>query len=247
VLRLGVSGGQIQSKLLINAVTGRLYDLNNPIQRAACPLQSIALVFNADNIWANIQLEDDPTRCSYELFNPQMWTPFFTATFNRETCQQQYAMKFDTIQKSIHYTEESFEWYVDRASKIERMVERRFEKWRSLTTHWDYGVCKVLRDFLLSFEAHAQREEVAINMDRPLTALKNAYGSIYGFPLHFNDSGDKKLLEASDDNPIISAVRNTKIHENEDSKAVFALAVYIHPYPNRMGSVWLYVASLMEK
>jgi hypothetical protein len=192
------------------------------------------MIFNADNIWANVQIEDDPTRCSYELFNPTMWVPFFNQSFNKEIAQQQYAMKFDTIQKSIHYTEESFEWYIERASKIERMVERRFEKWRTLTTHWDYGVCKVLRDFLLSFESHAQREEVAINMDRPLQALRNAYGSIYGFPLHFKDSGDKKLLEVSEDNPIIAAVRNTKIHENEDSKAVFALAVYIHPYPNRM-------------
>lgn len=247
VLRLGVSGGSLTSKLLYNAVTGRMYDLHNPTHRQACPLQRIAIVFNADNIWANVQEDDDPTRCGYELFNPQQWHPFFNAAFNRDHAQQQYSIKFDTIQKPIHYTEESFEWYVNRASKIERLIERRFEKWRTLTTHWDYGVCKVLRDFLLSFESHAQGDDVAITMDRPLHALKNAYGSIYGFPLHFRDSGDKKLLEMSDDNPIVSAVRNTKIHENEDAKTVFALAVYIHPYPNRMGSVWIYVASLTEK
>src|SRR4051812_48554598 len=113
-----------------------------------------------------------------------------------------------------------------------------------MSTKWDYGVCKILRDFLLNFESHAQHEDVALNIDRPLQQLASAYGSIYGFPLHFSDSGDARLLESSEDNPILKAVRNTKIHESEDSNAVFALAVYIHPYPNRMGSVWLYVACL---
>jgi hypothetical protein len=51
----------------------------------------------------------------------------------------------------------------------------------------------------------------------------------------------------TDENPIVKAVKHTKIHENEDANAVFALAVYIHPYPNRFGSIWLYVASLTEK
>ena len=123
-------------------------------------------------------------------------------------------------------------------------------------TRWDYGVCKVLRDMLLSFESHAQGEEgagvganasLALAAERPLAQLSAAYGSVYGFPLHFSDAGDARLLELTDDNPVLKAVRNTRIHESEDGKAVFALAVYIHPYPNRMGSVWLYIACLTDK
>jgi len=250
VLRLGVRSDLIESKLLFNAVTGECYDLNDPIQRQTCPMQSLACVFNSDNIWANIQVESDPTLISYELFNPKLWKPFFTPNnFTKEAAIQMYSMKFETIQRPIKYWEEPFEYYVDRANKIERLIERRFERWRQLHTHWDYGVCKILRDLLLSFEAHAQRDEpdLSMQMEKPLEAIKSAYGHMYGFPLHCSDSGDAKMLENSDENPVVKAVRNTKIHENEDTNAVFALAVYIHPYPNRLGSIWIYVASLTDK
>ena len=137
VLRLGVSGGAICSKVLINAVTGDSYDLLNARQREACPMQSLSLVFNADNIWANIQHDDDPVHCSFELFNPLLWRPFFygggggagksggaAPGFTKEIAAQQYAMKFDTIQKTIQYTEEPFEYYSARANKIERSAQR---------------------------------------------------------------------------------------------------------------------------
>ena len=258
MLRLGVQGGTIVSKLLINAVTGDSYDLLDVRQRESCPMQSISVLFNADNIWANIQVEDDPVRMSFELFNPQMWAAFFTAagshsstgggSFTAHMASQMYGMKFDTIQKSITYTEEPMAYYTDRANKIERLIERRFEKWRPSITRWDYGVSKILRDFLLTFEMHEQKEDgVALQLERPLVALTAAYpAGVYGFPLHFSDSGDSRMLESSDENPLVKSVMNTRIHESEDSNAVFALAVYIHPYPNRMGSVWMYVACLTD-
>jgi hypothetical protein len=45
----------------------------------------------------------------------------------------------------------------------------------------------------------------------------------------------------------VHAVKNARIHESEDPNAVFALAVYIHPYKNYIGSVWVYVACLTSK
>lgn len=43
---------------------------------------------------------------------------------------------------------------------------------------------------------------------------------------------------------IIDAVYQTGIHSSEFPQTEFALAVYIHPYPNNVLSVWVYLVSL---
>lgn len=61
---------------------------------------------------------------------------------------------------------------------------------------------------------------------------------VTGFPIH---------LPYSDIQHIVSTVERTSIHLCEDQKVEYALAVYVHPYPNDVLSVWLYVASLVPK
>lgn len=39
----------------------------------------------------------------------------------------------------------------------------------------------------------------------------------------------------------------TGVHKLETSNVEFALAVHIHPYPNMVLSIWIYVASLVRK
>jgi len=60
---------------------------------------------------------------------------------------------------------------------------------------------------------------------------------ISGFPLH---------LPFSELRPVIEAVYSTGVHSVEASKVEFALAVYVHPYPNNVLSVWVYLASLLR-
>ena len=64
---------------------------------------------------------------------------------------------------------------------------------------------------------------------------------VAGFPIH---------LRYSDIQHIVSTVERTGIHFNdlcEDQKVEYSLAVYVHPYPNNVLSVWLYVTSLVPK
>uniref|UniRef100_G3PLT2 Coiled-coil and C2 domain containing 2A n=1 Tax=Gasterosteus aculeatus TaxID=69293 RepID=G3PLT2_GASAC len=60
---------------------------------------------------------------------------------------------------------------------------------------------------------------------------------ISGFPLH---------LPFSEIRPIVEAVHSTGVHNVHASNVEFALAVYVHPYPNNVLSVWVYLASLMR-
>lgn len=46
--------------------------------------------------------------------------------------------------------------------------------------------------------------------------------------------------------PIIEAVYSTGVHNVQASNVEFALAVYVHPYPNNVLSVWVYLASLVR-
>lgn len=47
--------------------------------------------------------------------------------------------------------------------------------------------------------------------------------------------------------PIVETVYATGVHGHESNEIEFALAVYVHAYPNSVLSVWVYVASLMKK
>ncbi|XP_042545554.1 protein CC2D2B isoform X2 [Dipodomys spectabilis] len=58
---------------------------------------------------------------------------------------------------------------------------------------------------------------------------------VTGFPIQ---------MPYTDTQSIIDAVYQTGIHSSEFPQTEFALAVYIHPYPNNILSVWVYLASL---
>ncbi|MBZ3884863.1 Protein CC2D2B [Sciurus carolinensis] len=63
----------------------------------------------------------------------------------------------------------------------------------------------------------------------------------------FNDSnvaGFPIQMRYTDVQSVIDAVYQTGIHSSEFPQTEFALAVYIHPYPNNILSVWVYLASL---
>lgn len=48
----------------------------------------------------------------------------------------------------------------------------------------------------------------------------------------------------TDQDTIANLVYATGVWENDSPGVDFALAVHIHPYPNTVLSVWVYVASL---
>ena len=59
-----------------------------------------------------------------------------------------------------------------------------------------------------------------------------------GFPLHTSYTEMRMVIEK---------VRSTGVHINESSDVEFGLAVHIHPYPNSVLSVWVYIASMTRK
>uniref|UniRef100_A0A8C6A4S9 Coiled-coil and C2 domain containing 2B n=1 Tax=Marmota marmota marmota TaxID=9994 RepID=A0A8C6A4S9_MARMA len=65
--------------------------------------------------------------------------------------------------------------------------------------------------------------------------MKTQSIQITGFPIQ---------MRYTDVQSVIDAVYQTGIHTSEFPQTEYALAVYIHPYPNNILSVWVYLASL---
>lgn len=58
-----------------------------------------------------------------------------------------------------------------------------------------------------------------------------------GFPIN---------MPYTDTKAVCDAVYATGVHNYETSDVEFAVAVHVHPYPNSVLSVWVYVASLIR-
>eukprot|EP00462_Mataza_sp_D1_P028166 CAMPEP_0175178788 /NCGR_PEP_ID=MMETSP0087-20121206/35161_1 /TAXON_ID=136419 /ORGANISM="Unknown Unknown, Strain D1" /LENGTH=1801 /DNA_ID=CAMNT_0016470965 /DNA_START=62 /DNA_END=5468 /DNA_ORIENTATION=- len=236
--------GEPQKVVVFNAVTGKEYDLDDSQE---LPLTNVGCIFNDLNIWANTQKVDDPRKLSYDLYNTKAWDSLFPLEMMDPEIKKKNKIEVSSVQEPILYRppssrDRSFE---ERAFAIERIIEKNFERWRDpLETPWDYGVCKVLRDFLEKFERIKQGQSKFPDIQAVMETLRNAYDGIVGFPLEFVDAGNPKYLEDSQENPIVQAVMATRIQENEDPKTVYALAVYIYPYVNGVSALWVYVASL---
>ena len=59
-----------------------------------------------------------------------------------------------------------------------------------------------------------------------------------GFPIN---------MSFTDMPPVSEAVFSTGVHSIEDPDVEFALAVHIHPYPQGVFSLWIYVGTLRRK
>ena len=60
---------------------------------------------------------------------------------------------------------------------------------------------------------------------------------MFGFPIR---------LAYQNMGSVIEAVYNTRIHSTEIPGTEFALAIYVHPYPNYILSVWIFFATLVK-
>lgn len=102
-------------------------------------------------------------------------------------------------------------------------------------TRWNRYCTTTLKQFLPKLELSGG-QDVAEGHRHELQSLLGD-NRISGFPLH---------LPFSEIRPIIEAVYSTGVHNVQASNVEFALAVYVHPYPNNVLSVWVYLASLIR-
>ncbi|XP_013886702.1 coiled-coil and C2 domain-containing protein 2A [Austrofundulus limnaeus] len=206
-----------------NPSSGQCYETNDPF----CPLQTVGCLVNSDNVWFNVQEKASPQNLSLDITKSNLWKPFFSRFFSHPG--------LSSIQpEELVYRRTDKAAAVELQDRIEKILKERIMKWRSRhPTRWNRYCNNILKQFLPKLEL-SRGQEVAEGHCHELQSMLGDY-RVAGFPLH---------LPFSEIRPIVEVVHSTGVHNIQTSHVEFALAVYVHPYPNNVLSVWVYLASL---
>ncbi|XP_055480219.1 coiled-coil and C2 domain-containing protein 2A isoform X1 [Psammomys obesus] len=194
-----------------------------------CPLKSVGCLIGPDNIWFNIQHHDSPLRINFDVTKPKLWKSFFSRSLP-------YPGLSSVQPEELIYQRTDKAAAAELQDRIEKILKEKIMDWRPRhLTRWNRYCTSTLRHFLPLLEK-SQGEEIEDDHRAELLRQLGDY-RFSGFPLH---------LPYSEVKPLVEAVYSTGVHNIDVPNVEFALAVYIHPYPKNVLSVWIYVASLVR-
>ncbi|XP_061491540.1 protein CC2D2B isoform X3 [Rhineura floridana] len=210
---------------LWNPLSGQCYKQFD----AFCPLQSADCLISWENVWFNIQQNSSPMCVSFDISKESFWKQFLP--YNA-----QY-LKIQTVQpEELCYVPTDESLVVELQNRIEKTLKNKIMEWRSQQpTRWHRQCTSVLRQILLKLEFRNE-QTIKEKEENYLEAFQELYW-VTGFPIQ---------MPYLDLQSITEAVYQTGIHSSDVPNTEFALAVYIHPYPNNTLSVWIYLVSLVR-
>ncbi|XP_049646360.1 protein CC2D2B [Suncus etruscus] len=211
--------------LLWNPLTGRCYKQCDPF----CPLQSVDCLFDGGNIWFNVQQNNTLTAVHFDCSKERFWKQLLTKNFQEikaQSIQPEEIIYFNTDKSMVE----------DLKNRIERTLKCKMMEWRSKwPTRWNRQCTFILRQILPKLEL-ATKSFISSKEENELEKLLQFYW-VVGFPIQ---------MPYTDIQSVVDAVYQTGMHSSEFPQMEFALAVYIHPYPSNILSVWVYLASLIR-
>nr|XP_048270990.1 coiled-coil and C2 domain-containing protein 2A isoform X1 [Myodes glareolus]XP_048270991.1 coiled-coil and C2 domain-containing protein 2A isoform X1 [Myodes glareolus] len=194
-----------------------------------CPLKRVGCLIGTDNIWFNIQHHDSPLRINFDVTKPKLWKSFFSRSLP-------YPGLSSVQPEELIYQHTDKTAAAELQDRIEKILKEKIMDWRPRhLTRWNRYCTSTLRHFLPLLE-RSQGEDIEDDHRAELLRQLGDY-RFSGFPLH---------MPYSEVKPLIEAVYSTGVHNIDVPNVEFALAVYIHPYPKNVLSVWIYVASLVR-
>ncbi|GLH06303.1 Coiled-coil and C2 domain-containing protein 2A [Gryllus bimaculatus] len=213
---------------LWDPASGQFFDVHSSF----CPLRKVFCLINDENIWANVQNVELPQHTKFDVNKRSDWWPAFGRGIGSPTTsiQPQVLEYNNTSPAAVQFLQD----------KIEKHLRDSLVKWRrTARTYWNRYCVAILRKLLPALERETWKLDSAGQVDH-IHELQHILGShkMCGFPINMPYTNMAALTES---------VRSTGVYYIESPEVEFALAVYIHPYPNNVLSVWIYVASLMRR
>ncbi|KFR10504.1 Coiled-coil and C2 domain-containing protein 2A, partial [Opisthocomus hoazin] len=194
-----------------------------------CPLQNVYCLISCDNISFNMQEYDSPVRMNFDISKPKLWKSFFSRSLP-------YPGLRSVQPEELVYQHSDKAAAMELQGRIEKILKDKIMEWRPRhLTRWNRYCTSTLRNFLPLLEQN-QGKDVEDDHQAELQKQLGDY-RVSGFPIH---------MPFSEVRPLIEAVHSTGVHTIDVSNVEFALAVYIHAYPQNVLSVWIYVASLVR-
>ncbi|KAM9197163.1 protein CC2D2B isoform 1-T1 [Dugong dugon] len=209
--------------LLWNPLTGQCHKQFDPF----CPLQGVDCLFDDGNVWFNIQQNNTPMAVHFDYSKESFWKQMLPKNFQGRKAQ--------SIQpKEIIYSDTNKSMVEDIKNRIERTLKCKMMEWRpKQPTRWNRQCTSILRQILPKLEL-GTGSFVSSEEESEFERLLQFYW-VTGFPIQ---------MPYTDVQSVVDAVYHTGIHSSEFPQTEFSLAVHIHPYPNNVLSVWVYLASL---
>ncbi|GIY46724.1 coiled-coil and C2 domain-containing protein 2A [Caerostris darwini] len=195
-----------------------------------CPLQTVGCLISPDNVWANIQKNNHPSRINFDVSKSGDWKPFFSRSFPNPGLR--------SIQPSFLTYNASDSDYVQKLQEdLKNSLKESIKNWRSnISTTWNSNCNKILHKILTRLERNVGRTASDDSLQELEQVLKKY--KVDGFPL---------TMPYTDIDAVIETVFATSVHLTEDRNAEFSVAVYIHSYPCCVLAVWVYVAVLIPR
>ncbi|CAJ0920138.1 unnamed protein product [Ranitomeya imitator] len=225
--------------IIWNPSNGRFYGQYDTF----CPLQSVGCIINSDNIWFNVQQYDSPMSISFDTSRPKMWKPFFSRSYPNPglASVQLEELLYQRADKAAA---------MELQDRIEKLLKEKIME----SGDRDIPPAGTASALPLSGTSFLYWNRTKAKMWRKITEPNcrdswETTGMVYEWchsKVQFVFSGFPINMAFSDVRPLIEAVYSTGVHNNEVPSVEFALAVYVHPYPKSIYSVWIYVASLVR-
>jgi hypothetical protein len=246
VLRRRADGSRA---LVINAATGRSYDVRDPDM----PMQRVYLIIGEDNIWANIQPQMKPSDMSWNVEDSSLFERFV------KPGEQPLQEVVTPSQGPLLYRPPAKLLAARLQAEIEDTLRTRLRLWRrrfSTRTSFRSELTDRLRALLGGLEQRA----AAVGSSLGVSESWDAGGKGRGIDLaaaHIHRlaravTGHEVVgcpinMPFKDLQHVVQAVRHTAVHEVEDPRATFAVACMVTPYPGLVFSVWVYVLALIPE
>jgi hypothetical protein len=194
-----------------------------------CSFYSVGVVFNEQNVWANIQKDAEPYRIDWNFHDTKRWFPFFTADFPKPPIDFPH-------DNSLSYKPiaDGPARLLERSLDIE--IKRGVEGWREYQcTSWNPEVADRLRTVLQECERAVMSDQKGAQQQAALTI-----GAAYA---NYRMAGSPFCVPYTSNQQIIEEVRLREVWKTEASEVEFALAIYVVPYPNSLAVAWVALAS----
>ena len=237
----------LEDALMWDPFSGEVYSVYDS-SCSAC-MGEIAVVFNADNIWANVQPRARPHEMHWNLNDSAHWKPYFSVTG--------FAPRsLPTCQKTIAYQSYEPAFYERIASAVEREAMDAVVRIRSRQhTPFNRRVSRQLKEMLRDIEGHVLMSPDEAAMGISLGGGKGRVGTLT--ELHVNELGNMldgytvtgcpinlRFVDAAE---VRNAIEETAIADTSRSDVEFAVATHVEPYgATFVCSVWIYVARLTK-
>ncbi|MEE6485744.1 hypothetical protein FKM82_014382, partial [Ascaphus truei] len=211
--------------ILWNPMNGQCYKQFDTF----CPLQRIDCLIGEENVWFNLQTHNETMSVDVDVSKEMLWKPLFSKSFQPR--------EFPTEQKTnLNYLPTDQDMVEELEKSIERALKNKLIEWRpKQTTFWNRQCTAILRAILPKLEFNYA--SIAAEEEKALKRLHKVY-NVAGYPIQLPYSSIQSVTEA---------VYQTGLHTTEIPNTEFCIAVYIHPYPNNILSVWIYLASLVRR